>query len=152
MDANSAKYQMTTIVNDLGFVRNEWSTDFLNWDEINLDIASIGPGEALDVPNTLSGEELIPAFENIALIRIAFPAHTDGRGFTLARRLRLLGYRGRLRAHGHLLADQYSIARRCGFDEVEIDAELARRQPENQWRLNSDWSRFDYQSRLRQPG
>ncbi len=83
------------------------------------------------------------------MIRIAFPKSADGRGFTLARRLRMMGYGGRLRAHGHVLADQYAMARRSGFDEVEISADLAARQPEDQWRFRADWRAHDYQSRLR---
>ena len=83
------------------------------------------------------------------MIRIAFPGFSDGRGFTLARQLRRLGYRGRLRAAGHLIADQYAMARRSGFDEVEIDDDLARRQPEPQWLARSNWRALDYQSLLR---
>lgn len=83
------------------------------------------------------------------MIRIDFPSFADGRGFTLARLLRLQGFTGRLRARGHVLADQYAMARRSGFDEVEIDEALARRQPEDQWRARADWRAHDYQARLR---
>ena len=82
------------------------------------------------------------------MIRVAFASFADGRGFTIARRLREIGYAGRLRASGHVLADQYAMARRSGFDEVEIDASLAARQPEPQWRARSAWHAHDYQSRL----
>ena len=54
------------------------------------------------------------------IIRIDFPTFADGRGFTIAKALRRAGYRGRLRAHGHVLSDQYAMARRSGFDEVEM--------------------------------
>ncbi|TCO71660.1 DUF934 domain-containing protein [Rhodovulum euryhalinum] len=77
---------------------------------------------------------LAPLLHAIAAIRIAFPVFSDGRGFSLARDLRRMGFRGRLRAAGHLIADQYPLARACGFDEVEIGAELAARQPEADWR------------------
>ena len=60
-----------------------------------------------------------------------------------------MGYQGRLRARGHVLADQYAMARRCGFDEVEIDAGLAERQPQDQWLFRADWRSHDYQARLR---
>ena len=105
-------------------------------------------GAALDVENTVQAEDIAPAFERIALIRVAFPSHLDGRGFSLARHLRLLGYRGRLRAAGRILADQYAMARRSGFDEVEIDPELAERQPEEQWLFRANWPTHDYQERL----
>jgi uncharacterized protein (DUF934 family) len=59
-----------------------------------------------------------------------------------------MGYAGRLRAKGHILADQYAMARRSGFDEVEIDIALATRQPEPHWRARADWKAHDYRSRL----
>jgi len=60
-----------------------------------------------------------------------------------------MGFTGRLRARGHVLADQYAMARRSGFDEVEIDDALAQRQPEDQWQARADWSAHNYQARLR---
>jgi hypothetical protein len=50
-----------------------------------------------------------------------------------------------------VLADQYAMARRSGFDDVEISHELAERQPEPQWLARADWRSHDYQSRLRSP-
>jgi uncharacterized protein (DUF934 family) len=82
-------------------------------------------------------------------LRIGFPSFADGRGFTLARRLRLLGFAGLLRAQGHVIADQYAMARRAGFDEVEIGDDLAGRQPEEHWLARAAWRAHDYQSRLR---
>ena len=83
------------------------------------------------------------------MVRVDFPSSADGRGFTIARVLRLKGYTGRLRAKGHVLADQYAMARRSGFDEVEIDHALADRQPEDQWLARSKWQDNNYQARLR---
>lgn len=87
----------------------------------------------LDLANDAEVEALAGAFERLSLISIAFPSFADGRGFSLARRLRNAGFRGTLRARGHLIADQFAFARACGFDEVEISEDLARRQPEEQW-------------------
>jgi uncharacterized protein (DUF934 family) len=92
---------------------------------------------------------LAPHLERIALIRVRFGAFADGRGFTVARRLRAMGYGGRLRAAGPLLADQYAMARRAGFDEVEVAPEIALRQPEAHWLARADWRAGDHQSRLR---
>ena len=51
----------------------------------------------------------------------------DGRGFSLARRLRLKGHRGRLVAAGPLEPDQARHAFQSGFDAVAVeDAALAR--------------------------
>ena len=140
---------MTTIVNDSGFSADDWTGGFVEWNGV--DATAIGPGTALDVPNTLDANELTAFFGNIKLIRIPFPSHVDGRGFTVARRLRLCGFKGRLRACGHILADQYPMVRRCGFDEVEIDDEIARRQPQDQWQLYAEWQSGDYQAKLRSP-
>lgn len=83
------------------------------------------------------------------LIAIDFPSFADGRGFTIASVLRRRGFKGVLRAKGHVIADQYTMARRSGFDEVEISDELAQRQPEHQWKFRANWQAHDYQSRLR---
>ncbi len=96
-----------------------------------------------DLPESLAG---VDAF------RITFAAFSDGRSFTLARRLRLAGFRGRLRAAGPLLADQYAMARRAGFDEVEIPDALAARQTEDHWLARANWQAHDHQSRLRGAG
>jgi uncharacterized protein (DUF934 family) len=133
---------MTVLVNDAGFTTTP--------DETFVTLADLASHTgALDLLNTDDPAALPDHFGNIGLIRIAFPAFNDGRGFTLARRLRVLGYTGRLRAHGHVIADQYTMARRSGFDEVEISDDLALRQPEVQWQYRADWQAHDYQSMLR---
>jgi uncharacterized protein (DUF934 family) len=134
----------SVIVTDRGFAADDWQGGFVPLAES----AATG-ARGIDLVNTDDPARLSNRLADIALIRIAFPAFSDGRGFTLARRLRVMGYTGRLRAQGHVIADQYTMARRCGFDEVEISAELAARQPEDQWQVRADWRAHDYQSRLR---
>ena len=104
---------------------------------------------AVDLAHTDDPEALTDHLSALTLIRIAFPAFNDGRAFTIARRLRALGYTGVLRANGPVIADQYPMARRVGFDQVEIPDELALRQPEDQWTSRANWKAHDYQSRLR---
>jgi len=41
------------------------------------------------------------------------------------------------------------MARRAGFDEIEIAPDLAARQTEDQWLFRADWRAHDYQARLR---
>ena len=132
------------IVTDTGFAAEDWQGGFVP-------LAEIAASEArgIDLVNTDDPARLSNRLAEIAMIRITFPAFSDGRGFTLARRLRVMGYAGRLRAQGHVIADQYAMARRCGFDEVEISADMAARQPEDQWQFRADWRANDYQSRLR---
>ena len=103
----------------------------------------------VDLLHTDAPEALLPYLADLSLIRIAFPAFSDGRAFTIGHRLRALGYKGHLRAMGPVIADQYPMARRTGFDDVEIPDELAARQPEAQWKFRADWKAHDYQSRLR---
>jgi len=102
----------------------------------------------IDIASDVKPEDL-PDVAGADLVTIAFPAFSDGRGFTLARHLRAKGFAGRLRAKGHVIADQYSMARRAGFDEVEISDDLAVRQPADQWLFRADWRENDYRSRLR---
>jgi len=140
---------MNVIVTDTGFAKDDWNQGFIPWDKATETSWNRQAGYALDLPNTAGAQQVLPFFPFVDMVRISFPNSADGRGFSIARHMRLLGYKGRLRAFGHVLADQYAMARRCGFDEVEIDHELAARQPEEQWLFRSDWTAHDYQSRLR---
>ena len=103
----------------------------------------------LDLTHTDDPTAVEPYLADLTLIRISFPAFSDGRAFTIARRLRMAGYSGELRAMGPVIADQYAMARRAGFTSVEIPDELAARQPQEQWQFRADWQAHDYQSRLR---
>ncbi len=103
----------------------------------------------VDLANTDNPLALTDVLADLTLIRVAFPAFNDGRGFTVGRRLRMMGYKGTLRAHGHLIADQYAMARRVGFDDVEISDDLALRQPADQWVFRADWRENDYLAKLR---
>lgn len=133
---------MSVIVTDTGFQPAQ-PVEFVTLAEI---AAHKG---AVDLAHTDDPEALAAFLSDLVLIRIAFPAFNDGRAFTIARRLRALGYAGTLRANGPVIADQYPMARRVGFDEVEIPDALAARQPEAQWISRADWKSHDYQSRLR---
>lgn len=137
---------MTVIVTDMGFSSDNWTHGYFGIEE--LEIAS-SPALALDSPPELDPELLRPFLDRIDLVRIDFPHFADGRGFTIARCMRLMGFQGRLRAKGHIIADQYTMARRSGFDEVEIDITLAERQPEAQWTYRANWREHDYQTLLR---
>ncbi len=136
---------MTILVTDSGFRTEERDWDFRPPDQLPAGQAGLAVELASDAdPTTLSDH-----LHAIELIRVNFPEFADGRGFTIARVLRLMGYDGRIRASGHVITDQYAMARRAGFDEVEIDDELAARQPEEQWLRRSSWRSHDYQARLR---
>ncbi|MEL6684153.1 MAG: DUF934 domain-containing protein [Pseudomonadota bacterium] len=135
---------MSVIVTDKGFAPDDFTCGFVALDEVAANDCDYG----IDLPSDTAPEALV-GLDNAAMIRIDFPSSADGRGFTLAAMLRRAGYKGRLRAKGHVLADQYAMARRSGFDEVEIDDALAARQPEAQWLFRADWENHNYQARLR---
>ncbi|MDP3196417.1 DUF934 domain-containing protein [Tabrizicola sp.] len=132
---------MTVIVTDAGFLPGTQAeivalADFT--DQTAVDLANT------DDPTTLAGR-----LELIRLIRVTFPAFNDGRAFTIARRLREMGYKGQLLAKGPVIADQYAMLRRVGFDGAEIPDDLAARQPADQWQFRADWREHHYQARLR---
>lgn len=133
---------MTVLVTDRGFAP---APDVA---AVTLDQIARHQG-TLDLSHTDDPALTATHLAHLSLIRVAFPAFNDGRAFTIARRLRLMGYRGELRAVGPVIADQYPMARRVGFDSVEIPDDLARRQPEEQWLFRANWQAHDYQSRLR---
>jgi uncharacterized protein (DUF934 family) len=87
----------------------------------------------VEIANTAEIATLEPHFARLALIAVAFPAYGDGRGFTLAKRLRHAGFTGTLRAVGPLIADQFAYALACGFDELELPEANAARQPVEHW-------------------
>lgn len=138
---------MTVIVTDRGFRPDDWSAGYTPLQDHPSD--EMGGGVALDLPSDTDPRQLEGKLEGVQMIRVCFPSFSDGRGFTIGRRLRLMGYEGRLRACGNLIADQYAMARRSGYDEIEISQELAERQPEDQWLRRANWKAHDYQSRLR---
>ena len=135
---------MTVIVTDAGFVADNFACGFVPLNDVAANDCDYGIDLASDTDPTALAD-----LNTAAMIRIDFPSFADGRGFTLAQILRNGGYKGRLRAKGHVLADQYAMARRSGFDEVEIDDALAARQPQDQWQARADWQNNDYQARLR---
>ncbi|MCK0167145.1 DUF934 domain-containing protein [Jannaschia sp. S6380] len=131
------------IVTDTGFAPDDLNACFAPSDALPAN----GP-LAVDIAPDADLDPLLVRLPEVTAIRVAFPSFADGRGFTVARVLRRAGFAGRLRAAGHVIADQYAMARRAGFDEVEIDDALAARQPEDQWLARADWRAHDYQDRL----
>lgn len=83
----------------------------------------------LDQPNAVSvriegGDDvrrLGPALARLRLVEIDFPRFRDGRGYSSARILREMGYKGELKAVGDVLVDQLLFMRRCGFDSFAPD-------------------------------
>lgn len=118
---------MTQVISSRGFVANLWPDTPLP----TLEDYTGGPALLLQ-PGEDPGEAAAH-FGTLDLIVIPFEISADGRGFSLARVLRGLGFQGHLRAQGHILVDQFRAALRSGFTDVEISDAQAKRNPETQW-------------------
>ncbi len=87
-----------------------------DWDAIANHPAMFGARLA----NTDKIEDLQPFLSKVALVVLNFPGFNDGRSYSLARQLRLDGYRGELRAEGNVLPDQLQFLRQVGFDSFLV--------------------------------
>ena len=107
----------------------------------------------LVLDNTTQVEDIdVVLFDKVGAISIRFPKTDDGRGFSLARRLRELGYRGEITAEGELHADQFRHALLSGFDRVAIPAARAQRIPERYWQEEAAAMLPSYQERFATTG
>lgn len=133
---------MTVIVTDQGFQPDDWPAGDADAGQNRHGIQPVNL--TLDTPD----DQMATAVNEATHIRVVIGSFADGRGFTLARQLRRMGFSGRLRAAGPLIADQYAMARRAGFDEVEIPDSVAARHIEAHWRARADWQKPSHQERL----
>ena len=61
------------------------------------------------------------SLEGVARVEVNFPKFGDGRGYSIGRLLReRYGYRGELRAVGHITRDLLFFMESCGFDAYEL--------------------------------
>jgi len=68
-----------------------------------------------------TAEAIAADLPRLALVAVAFPKYTDGRGYSTARILRdRYKFAGELRAVGDILFDQIQLYQRCGFDTLDI--------------------------------
>jgi len=75
----------------------------------------------LRVPGDVHLDRLAAELTGVAAVAVEIPKFTDGRAYSTARLLReRYGFRGRLRAVGHVLRDQLFYLARCGFDSFEL--------------------------------
>lgn len=73
------------------------------------------------IENSVDMGELEAHLAHLDLIALDFPAFTDGRAYSQARRLRSeFGFTGELRATGDVLADQAGFLTQVGFDSFEV--------------------------------
>lgn len=144
---------MPVIIKNGNFVEDQFLLDgggFIQLDQLSLSTHGLEPQHTgVDIPNETKPEALAGLLNSVAAIRIPFPSFADGRGFSIAQKLRRMGFNGLLRAQGNVLADQYPLALRSGFDEVEIPNEQAGRQPQNQWKEAHSRIANNYLDRLK---
>lgn len=120
---------MSQVISELGFVEDFWQGEPLPL----LEDYNRGPSVLLTPADDVS--RLQTHFRTLKLIVIPFASSADGRGFSQAAELRALGFKGHIRAQGHILVDQFRAARRVGFTDIEISDDQSARNPEAQWRL-----------------
>lgn len=154
------------LMRDFSFVNDHWRKladnedvprdgdviiNFTRLDEVADRLKAQTGKTGLHISNTVKPAQLQPLFNQIALISVAFPAFNDGRGFSIAKRLRHLGFTGTLRATGPLIADQYAYAKACGFDEIDLPETLAQRQTADQWQKAANAISLSYQRGYHRP-
>ncbi len=91
------------------------------WDTLARHTGLLG----VTVPNSSDEKALHPYFSQLALVVVNFPAFTDGRSYSLARQLRLDGYRGEVRATGNILPDQLQLMLQVGVDSFDVSDRFA---------------------------
>lgn len=128
---------MGLIISDAGLSGDNWCNGFVPLMALSPHMAAdIGPvGIDLPsgpVPRTLR-DRLVCALRRITLLRIRLSNFADVGALARAYWIREAGYRGRMRAHGAVLAGHYRLMRDVGFDEVELTAGQIGRQPPEHW-------------------
>ena len=123
------------------------SSILVAFEHLQATLAGNGRGRRIGVllANTIKLDTLLPFLADVELAVIAFPAYSDGRGFSLAKQMRNAGFKGILRASGPLIADQFAYALACGFDEIELPEAQAARQPIEHWLCAAEAISHTYQ-------
>jgi uncharacterized protein (DUF934 family) len=110
------------------------------WDELAAREGRLG----VQLGNVDKPEALAHVLSRLSLIVLPFPAFNDGRAYSLARKLREMGYAGELRATGNVLPDQLQLMLQVGFDTFDI----GERFPLETWQKASRQMSLAYQRGL----
>ncbi len=135
---------MVILVTDTGFHPDDWCDGFVPLAAVS-DQAGATLGQlAIDLSNPECGRtewaRLTRLLPRVALVRIRLRHIGDTAGYDLSTSLRRAGFKGRIRAHGAVLAGHYTLARRAGFSEIELQPHQAQRQPCEHWQNDVRWS------------
>ncbi len=101
-------------------VTGDWIVPLAIWTEQRAQLSQRSGRNGVLLENTEDPSVLANDFDQLALIAVRFPKFTDGRGYSIARLLRRLGWKGELRAVGDVLRDQLFYMTRCGFDAFAL--------------------------------
>jgi len=101
----------------------DWIVPLAIWNEQRAQLSQRSGRNGVLLENTEDPRLLALDFDKLALIAVNFPKFTDGRGYSIARLLRRLGWKGELRAVGDVLRDQLFYMTRCGFDAFALRAD-----------------------------
>lgn len=83
-----------------------------------------GSGLGVRLRSDEKPDDIADDLSHFQVIAVEFPILTDGRGFSIGRRLReQYGFQGELRAVGDVLRDQLYYMQRCGFNAFEVRAD-----------------------------
>lgn len=133
---------MAVLVTDRGFGPDDWKTGLVPLAALSDQPCRLGPA-AVDLSSpALSVQDwdrLCRLLPQLSLVRVRLRHFGDTAALDLARALRARGYGGRLRAHGAVLARLYTLLRRAGFDEVELDHDQAMLQQAEHWHFEALW-------------
>lgn len=131
---------MTVLVKDGGFVPEDWGVGYVPLAALSNRPGWVGVDISAPDLGRRQWARLCRLLPELGLVRIRFRHFADVAALDLARAIRAQGYEGRLRGHGAVLAGLYTLARRAGFDEIELDRAQARLQPAEHWRFEPTWS------------
>lgn len=98
----------------------DWIVPLAVWTEQHASLVTRQGRNGVLLENTDDPCALAADFDKLALIAVRFPKFTDGRGYSIARLLRRLGWQGELRAVGDVQRDELFYMSRCGFDAFEL--------------------------------
>jgi len=101
---------------------------------VDLFLKNLELSTAIEIDVDVDLDDIAPHLSQLELIVIKFEGYADGRGFSIAHRLRhSFGFRGDIWGSGSLISDQYAMALQCGIDAVLVDEKLLQRQPIEHW-------------------
>ena len=120
-----------TIITDNGFSRHDW--DDQSYLELN------GDDDLAEVDIN---------FDQVSRIIITFGGAHDGRGFSLGRALREMGFKGQLRAKGPLVTDQWRHLTQTGFDSLMLTPAQVEKMPLEAWQEVQELDLPNYQARV----